>query len=73
MRVHKAHHIQAHTLNSNFALRAGWHSDVGRTLGLSEFQFTFPLAAYSWGAAIQYALSGSQQVDMSTHLNGVSM
>lgn len=48
MWVHKAHHAQAHTLNLSFALRAGWHSAVGRHVGPSTtFQFTLFPAAYS--------------------------
>jgi len=33
MRVHKARHTQAHTLNLNFALRAGWHSANRQGIG----------------------------------------
>lgn len=78
--VHKAHHTQAHTLNSNFPLRAGWHSTVGRELGpFTNFQFIFFPAAclYNWpiimGGVIRNATFGSQQVDLSTLFNVNSM
>ena len=79
MRVHKAHHTQAHILNLSFALRAGWHSAIGRALGLTNFQFTlFPAVySYTWpiavGVVIRNALFGSQQVDLSTLLNANSV
>lgn len=78
MRVHKAHHTQAHILNLNFTLRASWHSVKRQGIG-TRWLPVYPLSGsllINWpltvGVVIRNAIFGSQQVDVSTFLDANS-